>query len=100
MRKRKNKRPNKGTWLIIFLIFGYFIFNFGAAEVQLLQLGNQKEILETQLAKEKDKSQQLSQELDQIDSDEYIETLARKYFGLVYPQEKIIIEVEPDNSKN
>jgi len=32
-----------------------------------------------------------------MESNKYIETLARKYFGLVYPDEKVIIEVAPQD---
>nr|WP_232366966.1 septum formation initiator family protein [Alkalibacter mobilis] len=81
------------------MVCGYFVYSFVSTEIQLIQLNDQKNSLQGQLAAEQDKSEQLDQELDLLHSDDYIETLARKYFGLVYPQEKVIIEVEP-NSKN
>jgi len=100
VKKKRRKKPNRATWLIVLLVCGYFLYNFVSTEIQLIQLRSQRDYLQEQISIEKDKSDQLTQELEQIHSDEYIETLARRYFGLVYPREKIIIEVEPDSNKN
>lgn len=82
--------------LFMVVLIGYFLWNNISVEMQYYKLANQKKNLETQLSQEKDKLEQLDNELEQIGSDGYIEMLARKYFGLVYPQEKVIIEVESE----
>lgn len=94
MKKNRKRKSNRSTWLVLTLVFGYFLFQFVTAEIQLIQLESQKKALEKDLVVERNASEQLREELDRLDSDDYIESLARKYFGLVYPQEKIIIEAE------
>lgn len=80
--------------LLLVVIIGYFLYNYISVEIQYYKLANQKKNLVIQLSQEKDKMEQLDNELNQVGSDGYIEMLARKYFGLVYPQEKVIIEVD------
>ena len=94
---KKKKRVNKGRLAIIIGILCFFLYNIISVEVQYFQLKNQKEELKLQLSQEKDKLEQLDNELTQMESNKYIETLARKYFGLVYPDEKVIIEVAPQD---
>jgi len=94
VKKNRKRKSNRSTWLVLTLVFGYFLFQFVTAEIQLIQLESQKKALEKDLVVERNASEQLREELDRLDSDDYIESLARKYFGLVYPQEKIIIEAE------
>lgn len=93
---KKKRKVNKGRLLIIVGILCFFLYNIISVEVQYYQLKNQKKELELQLSQEKDKLEQLDNELTQMESEKYIEMLARKYFGLVYPEEKVIIEVEPE----
>nr|WP_246169716.1 septum formation initiator family protein [Alkalibaculum sporogenes] len=82
--------------LLLVVLTGYFLINIISVEIQYYKLENQKNNLEIQLSQEKDKLEQLDNELEQIGSDNYVEMLARKYFGLVYPQEKVIIEVDTE----
>lgn len=95
--KKKKRRTNKATLLIVVLIGGYFLYSFVTTEWQLYQLKSQRDQLSQEITVETEKSQRLTQELEQMHTDEYMETLARRYFGLVYPHEKIIIEVKPGN---
>ncbi|MFZ7121651.1 MAG: FtsB family cell division protein [Eubacteriaceae bacterium] len=96
MRRKNKKKVKKGTLLILVAILGYFLYNYISVEIQYYNLVKQKQNLEIELVQEQNNGEQLDDELEQIDSDKYIEILARKYFGLVYPQEKVIIEVESD----
>jgi cell division protein FtsB len=81
------------------LVGGYFLYSFISTEWQLYQLKDQRDQLNQQIVLEQDKSDRLNQELEQLHSDDYMETLARRYFGLVYPHEKIIIEVDSENNE-
>lgn len=97
--KRKKKKTNRSTLLIMILVGGYFLYSFISTEWQLYQLKDQRDQLNQQIVLEQDKSDRLNQELEQLHSDDYMETLARRYFGLVYPHEKIIIEVDLENNE-
>ena len=94
--KKKRRKTNKSTFLIVFLLGGYFLYSLVSTELQLHQLKSQRDQLNMQIVVEQEKSDRLSQELEQMHTDDYMKTLARRYFGLVYPHEKIIIEVEPN----
>lgn len=96
--KKKRRKANKSTLLIVILIGGYFLYSFISTEWQLYQLKSQRADLSQQVELEEEKSDRLSQELEQINTDDYMETMARRYFGLVYPHEKIILEVEPNTN--
>ena len=85
--------------LIIIISVG-FAYKCISVEFKYRELLKEKENLTTQLTQEKDKLEQLDNELIQVESDEYIEMLARKYFGLVYPEEKVIIEVNNEGDTN
>lgn len=96
--KKRKRRLSKGMKLLVVVLVGYFLYNLISVEIQYHKLVNQKKDIEVQLSQEKDKLEQLNNELSQIGSNGYIEKLAREYFGLVYPQEKVIIEVSPEGS--
>ena len=59
-------------------------------------LNKQKNELTQQISEEKLKSKELNEELNNSDSKSYIEYLAKKYLGLIYPNEKVYVTNEKD----
>lgn len=78
---------------------GYFLYNFALTSMQIARQENIKNDLQAQIDEQRDKSDELDNQLKQVGSNKYIESLARKYFGLVYPNEKVIIEKNEQDSK-
>lgn len=96
--KRRKRRKNKGALLVIMFVMCYFCYNYISLSLQVHKQQGIRNDLQAELKQEQDRSDELNSELDQINSDQYIESLAREYFGLVYPEEKVIIEVEPNKN--
>lgn len=61
------------------------------------QLQNKIEKLENSINDAKEENQVLKEELANIDSDEYIEKIAREKLGLVKPGEVLVMPVETRN---
>lgn len=91
-RRKKKKKSKKGTLFFLIIVFGYFIFRYISLEMQYNELEQKKIQLHTQIEGAKTYHQQLSEQFNHSDSNEYIENLARKYLGLIYPDEKVYIE--------
>ncbi|MGI6109224.1 MAG: FtsB family cell division protein [Eubacteriaceae bacterium] len=67
-----------------------YIGNF----IKIFTLQSEISSLKTQIETTRDESSQLDDDIAQIGSQSYIEKTARKYLGLYYPNEKIVIPVE------
>lgn len=100
-RKRKKKRKKirirkKQAALLIgvLLAISFFGYNFLRLEYEHYKLIQRKAELQQQLATETTKGKDLQEELDQAGSKSYIEYLAKKYLGLIYPGEKIYVPVD------
>ena len=93
-RRRVRKRAGKkkrivSTILLILLVI--FLGRCSATTYEQYRLSKQKAELVNQLAEENIKTEELKEELKNSDSRSYIEYLARKYLGLIYPDEKMYV---------
>lgn len=75
----------------IVLILGYAYYRNIA---DIISLRAEVKSLETQIQSAQEESSRLDDDLAQIGTQSYIEKIARKYLGLYYPNEKIIVPVE------
>ena len=93
---RKTSRKKR----IVLLILAFFLVVFGfriiTLEVKYHALNKQKKELTEQIAQEKLKSKELKEEINNSGSKTYIEYLARKYLGLIYPNEKVYVTDEEE----
>lgn len=76
---------------VIVLILGFAYYRNIADIVSLRAEVNS---LETQIQSAREESSRLDDDLAQIGTQSYIEKIARKYLGLYYPNEKIIVPVD------
>lgn len=76
---------------VIVLILGYAYYRNIA---DIVSLRAEVSSLETQIQSAKEESSRLDDDLAQIGTQSYIEKIARKYLGLYYPNEKIIVPVD------
>jgi cell division protein DivIC len=65
----------------------------------LYELEQQKTQIVQKIEDEKIRSKQLDEQVKQIGSRSYVEFIARKYLGLYYPDEVIVVPVVEENSK-
>lgn len=94
-RKKVRIRKKQAMLLLgILAVVGFFVYNFLALEYEHYQLSQKKTQLEQQLKDETAKEKELREELEQAGSKSYIEYLAKKYLGLIYPDEKVYVPVD------
>lgn len=92
--KQKKISPRKVV-LVLGILFsiGVVTYMFANNGLSLYKLEKQKiEILQA-IENEKIRSNQLDQQVEQIGTKSYVEYIARKYLGLYYPDETIVIPV-------
>ena len=98
-KKRIKKRAGRKKRIVLFILAVLFV-GFGAKilsmEYKYYSLSKQKDELTNQINEEKIKSKELKEELSNSKSKSYIEYLARKYLGLIYPNEKVYVTNEKD----
>ena len=103
-RKRRKRRPKRVTladWLskngirllVIIGIVAIVGTLYGTKISQIVRLEAQKRELQQNLVSEKKRSNRLNNELKSIKSKHYVEYIAHKNLGLVYPDEQIVIKV-------
>ena len=100
-RKRKPRRVNLADWLskngirllVIIGIVAIVGTLYGTKISQIVRLEAQKRELQQNLVSEKKRSNRLNNELKSIKSKHYVEYIAHKNLGLVYPDEQIVIKV-------
>lgn len=66
---------------------------FASNALTLYKLEKQKDEIIQAIEDEKIRSNQLDQQVEQIGAKTYVEYIARKYLGLYYPDETIVIPV-------
>lgn len=101
-RKKRKKRISPADWIakngirliVIVALVAVIAALCGTKIAKIVQLETQKRTLEEQLVSEHKRSERLDNELKSIKSRHYIEYIAHKNLGLVYPNEQIVIEVK------
>lgn len=84
--------------LISIFIVGFVGYLFVANFVMQYELEQQKSQIVQKIEDEKIRSNQLDEQVKQIGSKSYVEFVARKYLGLYYPDEVIVVPVEADKT--
>ncbi|MGL4606060.1 MAG: FtsB family cell division protein [Eubacteriaceae bacterium] len=83
----------------VFLIIGFVGYLFINNAIKLYELEQQKSLLVTEINDAKNYGNQLDEEVKQMGTRNYVEYIARKYLGLYYPDEVIVIPVEGQTSQ-
>ena len=102
-RQRKDFLLNPVVIMVVVIIALVAVFNFYQNMAKMNQLENQIEEIESQIAQAEAENKKLKRQLENSNSYEYIEEVAREKLGLVKPGEKMFIPVEeeekPDSEK-
>lgn len=94
----KNKSIFKRRLLVIVMflfISGFTVYLFASNAMKLYELQQEQSQIVQKIEDEKIRSNQLDEQVKQIGSKSYVEFIARKYLGLYYPDEVIVIPAEP-----
>lgn len=97
--KRKKKiKERRRVVVFLMLMLIYFGYHYISLEFKHQKLVKEREKLTIELKEVREKHESLIRNVEEANTDKYIETMARKYLGLVYPNEKIYIERNTENS--
>ena len=91
----KNKKTNNLLKKIIVLIFViYFIYTILTQQKTLNSYAKEREIYNEQIDLAQDEQNELKKIKENINSDEYIEQIAREKLDMYYPNERVYIDIE------
>ena len=92
MKNKKNSNLLKKLLILIFAI--YFIYTLIAQQKTLNSYAREKERYNEQIEVAEDEQEELQEMKENINSDEYIEQIAREKLDMYYPNERIYIDTE------
>lgn len=98
--KRKRKRFNNTVVIFVVLLACYVIYKFISLQFSYQKLVSERDELTAELNDKKLYYDQLDATVEQAESDDYIEQLAKKYLGLINKDEKIFIIKQNDEEDN
>ncbi|WP_269438285.1 FtsB family cell division protein [Phosphitispora fastidiosa] len=89
---KKFKYKLKGPSVIILILLGMIFYSFGGQMVKMYNVQHEITNIQEQMNQLKVNNDTLKKQLEQLNSEAYIEREAREKLGLVKPGEKIILE--------
>lgn len=95
---RNTIRRRIGIALAIIGAILFTVYIYSANAIKIYELDQQKIQLSQKIENEKIRSNQLDEQVKQMGSKNYVEFFARKYLGLYYPDETIVIVETQDNA--
>ncbi|WP_238492480.1 FtsB family cell division protein [Desulfotruncus alcoholivorax] len=100
IRRRRVFRPgsSKLPLLIVALLLMYISFSLVTRFDQLYSMQRDLDAMQKEIAEMRDKNQGLQKQLERLQSDAYVEQVAREKLGLVKPGEARIVPVQPGGS--
>lgn len=100
IRRRRVFRPDRSKLplVIVALLLVYISFSLVARFDQLHDMQNDLDAIQKEIAEMRDKNQGLQKQIERLQSDAYVEQVAREKLGLVKPGEARIVPVQPEGS--
>lgn len=92
MRNQKMKNLLKKVLILIFII--YFIYTIISQQKTLNAYAQEKERVNDQIDVAEETQAELMEMKENINSDEYIEQIAREKLEMYYPNERVYIDIE------
>ena len=92
MKNNKIIKLLKKLLIIAFIV--YFVYTIISQQRTLNSYSQQKAEVNTDIEEAQDENNELKDMQDNINSDEYIEQIARERLGMYYPNERVYIDVE------
>ncbi len=94
--KRRNlKFKLTGPSVILLILLGFIFYSFGGQMVEMYNVQHEIKKIQSQMDELRLKNADLRKQIEQLNSESYIEREAREKLGLVKPGEKIILEAKP-----
>ena len=96
-KRKKKRRIKKSTVILLLFMLSYLAYHYINLEMRHQSLIQERDQLRISIQETENYQQHLLEQVEYSKSNQYVERLARKYFGLIYPDEKVYIEKEVDN---
>jgi cell division protein FtsB len=87
--------PGRFLLVAIILVAGYLVFSAGTNLVSNFRLVGEEQRLQSEVDDLQTELDQLEQIREYLRSDEYVEFMARRVFGLVKPGERLVVVDAP-----
>lgn len=94
-KRKKLKFKLGGPTVVLFVLLGLIFYSFSGQMMEMYNVRDEIVKLRAQMDDIKVKNADLRKQIDQLNSEAYIEREAREKLGLVKPGEKIILEAKP-----
>lgn len=93
MAGKKNKGGNCIFYIVIVMAIIYFAFIFAQQQEQLSKLKRKEHYIQNKINKEEKTKEELTELHRYIDTDEYIEQIAREKLGYVKDKERLFVDI-------
>lgn len=92
MKNKRKKKKNKVAIFVAVAFVGYFVYTVCDQEVQIRKYNSQIEMYQADIKNKNQLTEYYGNQKSNIQSDAYIEDVARKDLGYVKPNEKIFVD--------
>jgi cell division protein FtsB len=101
---KKRKRTVKSlkmniTKIFLGIFFAFLVYSFGGQYIKMYNLQKEIKILNVQMGEYKSKNQKLEKDIKRMESDVYVERMAREKLGLIKSGEVPIMEAKAAEGK-
>ena len=86
------KKVNPVNFLVILFLMFYSVFTFIKQEIEIKKYEKEKQVYLEQIALAKEKNVEYRKYSEYVNTEEYIERIAREKLGMLLPEEKKYIE--------
>jgi cell division protein FtsL len=93
LNNKKKKKPIRIRYIIILLLTVNIVYTLTAQYITIRKSRAQEAQIKTQIEEAKEENERLKEELERMQSDEYMEKLAREKLGLIKPGEIPFVDV-------
>lgn len=93
LQNKKRKKPIRIRHIIIFLVVVNIAYTLIAQYITIRKSKAQEAQIKAQIEQTKEENRRLKEELELMQSDEYMEKLARERLGLIKPGEVSFVDV-------
>lgn len=96
-KRRKLKPKLKGPGLVIGLLLLFALYSFGGQLVESHNVQQEIQKIQQEMEELQKKNEELRSQVKKLESEAWVERVAREKLGLVKPGEKLILEVKPND---
>jgi len=93
MPKETKKKKSKLPWLVLFVIASFMLIKGATLQPQISENNDKIAELESQISYEQQRAEEIDNMKENVNSDEYIEKIAREKLGMIKKDEIVFIDV-------